>query len=34
MAAHYAQKADPVRVRYLVIATGLTMSAYFFVQLR
>jgi hypothetical protein len=34
MAAHYAQKADPVRVRYLVIATGLAMSTYFFLRLR
>jgi uncharacterized protein len=34
LAAHYAQKADPVRVRYLVIATGLAMSAYFFLSLR
>ena len=29
--AHYAQKADPVKVRYVVIATGMVMSAYFFV---
>jgi hypothetical protein len=33
LAAHYAQKANPVRMRYLVIATGLAMSAYFFVRL-
>ena len=33
LAAHYAQKADPVRMRYLVIATGLAMSAYFFLSL-
>jgi uncharacterized membrane protein YfcA len=29
--AHYAQKADPQKVRVLVIAVGLVMSAYFFV---
>ena len=29
--AHYAQKADPGKVRYVVIATGLVMTAYFFV---
>lgn len=34
LAAHYAQKADSVRVRYLVIATGLAMSTYFFLRLR
>lgn len=28
--AHYAQKADPRKVRYFVIAVGLAMSAYFF----
>lgn len=28
--AHYAQKADAQKMRYLVIAVGLTMSAYFF----
>lgn len=33
-AAHYAQKADPVKVRYFVIATGLLMSAYFFLTVR
>lgn len=27
---HYAQKADPKKLRYVVIATGLTMTAYFF----
>jgi uncharacterized membrane protein YfcA len=30
--AHFAQKADPGKVRYLVIATGFVMSAYFFVR--
>jgi uncharacterized protein len=34
LAAHYAQKADPVKMRYLVIATGFAMSAYFFLTLR
>lgn len=29
--AHYAQKADPQKIRYVVIATGLAMTAYFFV---
>src|SRR5207302_8417190 len=33
LAAHYAQKADPVRVRYLVIATGLTRSTSSFLSL-
>jgi uncharacterized protein len=28
--AHYAQKADPTKMRYLVIATGLVMTVYFF----
>ncbi len=28
--AHYAQKADPRKMRYLVIGVGLLMSAYFF----
>lgn len=32
--AHYAQKADPRKVRALVIGLGLTMSAYFFVTAR
>jgi uncharacterized protein len=32
--AHYAQKADPMKIRYVVIATGLVMSAYFFVMSR
>lgn len=32
--AHYAQKADPRKVRVLVIAIGLTMSAYFFIASR
>lgn len=29
--AHYAQQADPRKVRYVIIALGLTMSGYFFV---
>ncbi|HTW57091.1 MAG TPA: sulfite exporter TauE/SafE family protein [Terriglobales bacterium] len=29
--AHYAQKADPQKMRYLVIGVGLVMTAYFFV---
>jgi uncharacterized protein len=29
--AHYAQKADPVKMRMVVIGVGLAMSAYFFV---
>jgi uncharacterized membrane protein YfcA len=32
--AHYAQKADPQKVRVLVIGVGLAMSAYFFVTAR
>ena len=32
--AHYAQKADPGKVRYVVIGTGLVMTAYFFVTAR
>lgn len=32
--AHYAQKADPRKVRVLVIGVGLAMSAYFFVATR
>jgi uncharacterized protein len=28
--AHYAQKADPRKMRYLVIGFGVVMSAYFF----
>lgn len=32
--AHYAQKADPRKVRYAVIGVGLVMSAYFFVATR
>ncbi len=32
--AHFAQKADPGKVRYVVIATGLAMSGYFFVTAR
>lgn len=30
--AHFAQKADPRKVRYAIIGTGLVMSAYFFVK--
>jgi len=29
--AHYAQKADPQKMRYAVIGMGLAMSAYFFI---
>ena len=32
--AHYAQKADPRKVRGIVIGVGITMSAYFFVTVR
>jgi uncharacterized membrane protein YfcA len=32
--AHYAQKADPRKVRMVVICIGLTMSAYFFATVR
>ncbi len=32
--AHYAQKADPRKMRYVVIGVGLVMSAYFFVATR
>ena len=32
--AHYAQKADPRRVRAVVIALGFVMTAYFFVTTR
>lgn len=32
--AHYAQKADPRKVRYVVIAMGMVMSAYFFGTVR
>ena len=32
--AHYSQKADPKIMRYVVIAVGLAMSAYFFVKVR
>jgi len=32
--AHYAQQADPQKMRYLVIGVGLAMSAYFFVTTR
>jgi uncharacterized membrane protein YfcA len=30
--AHYAQKADPRKVRALVIGTGIAMSLYFFIK--
>ena len=32
--AHYAQKADPRKVRALIIILGLAMSAYFFITVR
>jgi uncharacterized membrane protein YfcA len=32
--AHFAQKADPRKMRYVVIGVGLVMSAYFFVTTR
>jgi uncharacterized membrane protein YfcA len=32
--AHYAQKADPRKVRVVVIAVGISMSVYFFVTVR
>ena len=32
--AHFAQKVDPKKIRYLIIAVGLLMSAYFFVTAR
>lgn len=32
--AHYAQKADPQKVRAFVIAVGFAMTAYFFVRVR
>ena len=32
--AHFAQRADPRKMRLLVIAVGLTMSAYFFIATR
>jgi len=32
--AHYAQRADPRTMRYLVIGVGLAMSAYFFITTR
>lgn len=32
--AHFAQKADPQKMRFLIIAVGLLMSAYFFVATR
>jgi hypothetical protein len=32
--AHYAQKADPLTIRWLVIGIGVAMSVYFFVTVR
>jgi uncharacterized membrane protein YfcA len=32
--AHYAQKADPRKVRFVVIAVGVAMTAYYFVTVR
>ncbi len=32
--AHFAQRADPAKMRWLVIAVGLSMSAYFFATVR
>jgi uncharacterized membrane protein YfcA len=32
--AHYAQKADPRKVRIAVIGVGISMSAYFFITVR
>jgi len=32
--AHYAQKADPRKVRLGIIGVGIAMSAYFFVTVR
>jgi hypothetical protein len=32
--AHYAQKADPRKVRIVIICVGITMSAYFFITVR
>jgi hypothetical protein len=32
--AHYAQKADPRKVRFAVIGVGVAMTAYFFVTVR
>jgi len=32
--AHFAQKADPKKMRYLVIAVGLVMTTYFFATTR
>ncbi|MGA7927226.1 MAG: sulfite exporter TauE/SafE family protein [Candidatus Sulfotelmatobacter sp.] len=32
--AHYAQKADPLKVRVVVIGVGIAMSAYFFITVR
>ncbi len=32
LGAHFAQKADPVRVRRVVIAIGLAMTAYYFIK--
>jgi uncharacterized membrane protein YfcA len=32
--AHYAQKADPMKVRRVVIAIGVAMSVYYFITVR
>jgi uncharacterized membrane protein YfcA len=32
--AHYAQKADPQKMRYLIIGVGIVMTAYFFITTR
>jgi uncharacterized membrane protein YfcA len=32
--AHYSQRADPRKMRYLVIVVGVAMSAYFFITVR
>jgi uncharacterized membrane protein YfcA len=32
--AHYAQKADPGKVRAVVIGVGVAMTTYFFVTVR
>jgi uncharacterized protein len=30
--AHYAQKMNPQHVRWIVVAVGVSMSAYFFIR--
>jgi uncharacterized membrane protein YfcA len=32
--AHFAQKANPQKMRYVVIGIGMAMSIYFFVTIR